>query len=72
MISILDPNNEGCAKVVWTEGARRRLKTLPFFLRSYVKRRLEERAAREGTVVSEELMSRHRREREQELGTRFS
>lgn len=57
---------------VWTEEARNRLEKVPIFLRTVVKRKLEERAAREGVTVTVEMMRRHRQERERELGIHFT
>lgn len=57
--------------VTWTPEARARLKRAPLFLRKTVQRKLEERAAAEGTPVTVELMQRYRLEREKELGMKF-
>jgi radical SAM protein with 4Fe4S-binding SPASM domain len=58
-------------QVEWTEEARDRLKKIPIFLRPMVKKKLEQRAAREGGPVTSELMQNHREERERELGVKF-
>ena len=62
----LSPKN-----VQWTPEALQRLAKMPIFLRSMVKKKLEERASLEGVSVTPELMTRHRLEREQELGLKF-
>ncbi len=59
------------SKVEWTAEARERLSRMPLFLRPVVKRKLEERARSEGVPVTPELMMRHKREREAELGLKF-
>lgn len=58
-------------KVDWTPEAEERLARMPIFLRSVVKKKLEERARSEGVPVTPELMQRHRQERERELGIKF-
>ncbi|MEO6096058.1 MAG: radical SAM protein [Fibrobacteria bacterium] len=62
---------DGDTEVVWTPEARERLSKLPLFLRPVVKRKLEARARTEGVPVTPELMTRHKREREAELGFHF-
>lgn len=57
--------------VTWTPEALARLDRVPIFLRQMVQRKLEERAATEGWLVTAELMHRYRRQREQELGIKF-
>ncbi|MEK7685043.1 MAG: radical SAM protein [Verrucomicrobiota bacterium] len=58
--------------VTWTPEALARLNRVPIFLRKTVQRKLEERAAAEGTPVTVELMQRYRQEREKELGIKFA
>jgi radical SAM protein with 4Fe4S-binding SPASM domain len=58
-------------EVEWTAEAKARLKRVPLFVRKRVKMKLEERARREGVPVTPELMQKHRKEREEELGMRF-
>lgn len=58
--------------VEWTPEAMDRLAKVPLFLRTMVRKRLEERARAEGTAVTAELMIRHRQERERELGMKFN
>ena len=59
-------------EVEWTPEARERLARIPVFLRPRIKKKLEERARAEGTVVTPDLMQRHREERELELGIKFN
>ncbi|MBF0432939.1 MAG: radical SAM protein [Fibrobacteria bacterium] len=59
-------------KVEWTDEAKLRLKRIPLFVRIMVKKKLEERAKREGGVVTPELMQRHKEERENQLGIKFN
>ncbi len=59
------------ARVSWTPEALERLSKVPLFLRHVIRGKLEARARAEGGAVTAELMARHRREREQELGLKF-
>ncbi|MFQ5791136.1 MAG: hypothetical protein ACE5JI_11765, partial [Acidobacteriota bacterium] len=60
------------AGTLWTPEARKRLERVPGFLREMVRKRLEERAIAEKVTITPELMVAYRKEREQELGLRFS
>ncbi len=61
----------GPEQVVWTQAARERLIKVPLFLRPMIRKKLEERALREGVEVTPELMQKHRSERQAQLGMRF-
>lgn len=65
-----DPGVPG-NRVDWTPEALDRLDKVPLFLRKVVRRKLEERARREGAPITVEMMARHRKEREAELGLKF-
>lgn len=58
--------------VEWTAEAKARLARIPLFLRPVIKRKLEARARAEGSQVTADLMSRHRAERERDLGMKFN
>jgi radical SAM protein with 4Fe4S-binding SPASM domain len=71
-VALRPEGGERSGEVDWTPEARDRLSHLPVFLRPMVKRKLEERARRENTPVTLELMRKHREERERELGIKFN
>ena len=56
---------------LWTPEALERLKKIPLFLRKFIRRRLEEKAKSEGAIITPEFMSRHREQREKEMGFSF-
>ncbi len=70
-IPVLEERTAAGTPVIWLPEALDRLQKLPIFLRGFVKHRLEQRARAENAPVTVELMQRHRKEREQELGIRF-
>lgn len=58
--------------VEWTPEAERRLSRIPIFLRAVIRKKLEARAREENVPVTVELMQKHRRERESDLGIKFN
>lgn len=71
-VTIAEPVPAAAGGVDWTPEALERLDKVPLFLRKVVRRKLEERARAENTPVTADLMARHRREREIELGLKFN
>lgn len=56
---------------VWTAEAKERLARLPIFIRSMVRKRLEERARREKAPITVTMMERHRAESQSKYGLNF-
>ena len=56
----------------WTPAARKRLERVPPFVRDMVRKRLEEKAVKEGRTITPEFMAEYRGQREKELGLKFT
>lgn len=59
---MIKPDSSGLHASLWTPEARERLQRLPLFLRGMIKKRLEERARKEGGPITVAMMQRHRAE----------
>jgi hypothetical protein len=57
--------------VRWTPEARHRLQRIPLFLRGLIRKRLEEKARKEGVSITPEFMALYRKTREEELSIQF-
>ena len=71
VIAVSAVSSGGDSIVAWTKEAEERLQKVPVFLRSMIKRKLEQKASAEGVSVTAAFMERHRKERERETGIKF-
>ncbi len=69
---VIQPLREaGEFEAMWTQEAQERLKRLPLFIRSLVRKRLEERSKRERAPITVAMMERHRAESQAKYGLGF-